>query len=322
MKSYKIAILDSGCNCSQREKYNITMFKNFISNDALCLDDNGHGTAIFEILARIQPNAEFIIIKVLDKNAVSKISVINDALEYLLQLSIDYICMSFSTCLDCKNEKMYFLCQQLRRQGKILVASKANSGKKSYPAEFDNVIGVEGIVLDNSDELWYMPERSIQIVADVLPVMVPSKDGKQYVMFGGNSKATAYVCGIIAKHSQNLKVFLQQNRSDRIWTDEELLAKKKYIVAANEYKEYSDQLFGQICYVLDQHTKGLSKKRNLHDFLTPSDYYNILEQIEKESSYLIDYCNVRYKDFDTVGTLFKRIQNIGKRISIINSKSI
>jgi hypothetical protein len=315
MKSNKIAILDSGCNSLQRKKYNIILFKNFISNDELCLDDNGHGTAIFEILARIQPNAEFIIIKVLDKNAISKISVINNALEYLLQLSVDYICMSFSTCLDCKNERMYSLCQQLRCQGKILVASKANSGKKSYPAEFDNVIGVEGIVFENSNEIWYMPERSIQIVADVLPVMVPSKDCKEYLMFGGNSKATAYVCGIIAKHSQNFEIFLLQNKSCREWTDEELLLKKKYIVPTDEYKEYFGQLFGQICYILDQHTKGLSKKRNLHDFLTPSDYYNILVQIEKKSSYLIDCCNVRYKDFDTAGTLFKRIQSIGKRIT-------
>ncbi len=206
------------------------------------------------------------------------------------------------------------LCQQLRCQGKILVASKANSGKKSYPAEFDNVIGVEGIVFENSNEIWYMPESSIQIVADVLPVMVPSKDCKEYLMFGGNSKATAYVCGIIAKHSQNFKIFLLQNKSCRVWTDEELLLKKKYIVVTDEYKEYPDQLFEQICYILDQHTKGLSKKENLHNFLTPSDYYNILVQIEKESSYLIDYCNVRYKDFDTAGTLFKRIQSIGKRV--------
>lgn len=222
--------------------------------------------------------------------------------------------MSFSTCLDCKNERMYSLCQQLRRQGKILVASKANSGKKSYPAEFDNVMGVEGIVFENSNEIWYMPERSIQIVADVLPVMVPSKNCKEYLMFGGNSKATAYVCGIIAKHSQNFEIFLLQNKSCRVWTDEELLLKKKYIVVADEYKEYSDQLFEQICYILDRHTKGLSKKGNLHNFLASSDYYNILAQIEKESSYLIDYCNVRYKDFDTAGTLFKRIQSIGKRV--------
>lgn len=174
---------------------------------------------------------------------------------------------------------------------------------------------MEGIVLENSDEILYMPERSIEVVADVLPVMVPSKDCKEYLMFGGNSKATAYVCGIIAKHSQNFKIFLLQNKSCREWTDEELLLKKKYIVPTDEYKEYFGQLFGQICYILDQHTKGLSKKRNLHDFLTPSDYYNILVQIEKKSSYLIDCCNVRYKDFDTAGTLFKRIQSIGKRIT-------
>lgn len=133
-------------------------------------------------------------------------------------------------------------------------------------------------------------------------------------MFGGNSKATAYVCGIIAGYSQNFEIFLMQNKSSRRLTDKELLLKKKYIVAPDKYKEYSDQLFGQICYVLDQHTKGLSKKGNLHDFLTSSDYYNILVQIEKESFYLIDYCNVRYKDFDTAATLYKRILEIGKRV--------
>ena len=53
MDKSKIAILDSGCNILQIEKYNVARLKNFVSSDELCLDDNGHGTAIFEILSSV-----------------------------------------------------------------------------------------------------------------------------------------------------------------------------------------------------------------------------------------------------------------------------
>ena len=310
MDKSKIAILDSGCNILQIEKYNVARLKNFVSSDELCLDDNGHGTAIFEILSRLQPEAEYTIIKVLDEKAESRISVIIQALEYLLTLSIDYVCMSFSTKLDYANKEMYALCQQLQKQGKVLVASKANSGETSYPAEIDNVIGVEGIVCDSPHQIFYMPGRSIQVIADVLPIMVPTKDGMQYVMFGGNSKAAAQVCGELAGASCELEKFLQINRCSKIWTDEEIQKKKIYTVKNYAKQHYTDELFKHICNALEGYEKGLSEKENLHPFFSASDYYNILLQIEKEADILINYIDMQYKDFDTAESLYEKLHSL------------
>lgn len=310
MNECKIAILDSGCSHFQIDKYNIVRFKNFISNDESCLDDNGHGTAILEIVGRLQPKAEYTIIKVLDVNAESKIATIIQALEYLLSLSMDYVCMSFSTHLDYGNAKMYYLCQQLKKQGKILISSKANSGIRSYPAEFDNVIGVEGVVFEDPDEFWYIPERDIQVIANVLPIMVSAKDGKQCVMFGGNSKAAAQVCGSIASSPLKLEEFLLNKRYKKEWSNNEIQKRKMYNVSGHSNKKCSDKLFKQICNVLEQYKEGLSKEENLHSFFSASDYYDILVKIEEKTELTINYYDMEYKDFDTVWTLYEKLHNI------------
>ena len=316
MNKCKIAILDSGYSTFQIDKYNIVRLKNFISSDESCLDDNGHGTAILEIVGRVQPNAEYTIIKVLDDNAESKITIIIQALEYLLGLSVDYVCMSFSTHLDYEIVKMYSLWQKLKRQGKILVSSKANSGKKSYPAEFDNVIGVEGVVFENPDEFWYIPERDIQVIANVLPIMVPTRDGKQWIMFGGNSKAAAQVCRNIASSSLKPEEFLLNNRYKEKWSNNEIQKRKVYNVTSHPNQNYSDELFKQICDALEEYKEGLSKEKNLHSFFSASDYYNILVQIEEKTDLKINYIDMEYKDFDTVWTLYEKLY----RISILLNK--
>ena len=309
-KKCKIAILDSGCNEYQMKSTRIIRQKNFISEDKLCIDDNGHGTAVLDIINKLQPNAEFIILKVLDNNAESKLTIINESLKYLLGIKVDYICMSFSTDLEWKKEAMYFLCEKLRMQGKVLVASKANSGARSYPAEFDNVIGVEGVVMESAEEFWYAPEKKIQVVANVLPVMVPTKNGTRGIMFGGNSKAAAFICGLLARESLGAEEYLLSKRSRREWEAEEVRTLKRYRVKADKNQTYSDRLFGQVCFVLEQKRRGLSRETDLHIFLSPEDYYEILAQIKLLSGYWINCFDMRYQDFDTAGALYKRILEI------------
>lgn len=311
-KECKIAILDSGCNEYQMKSAKVIRQKNFIAKDKLCIDDNGHGTAVFDIVNRLQPNAEFIILKVLDNKAESKLTIINEALKYLLGIKVDYICMSFSTDLERQKKTMYSLCERLRIQGKVLVAAKANSGARSYPAEFDNVIGVEGVVMKAAEEFWYAPEKKIQVVANVLPVMVPTKNGTKGIMFGGNSKAAAFICGLLARESLGAEEYLLGKRSKGEWETEKIRTLKRYRVKVDNCQTYSDRLFEQICFVLEQKRRGLSKEKDLHMFLSPEDYYEILAQIKRLSGYWINCFNVRYQDFDTAGTLYKRILEMKK----------
>lgn len=52
------------------------------------------------------------------------------------------------------------------RKGKIIVCSLANDFDLSYPAMFNNVIGVRGFTLDGDDSFWYNKKYDVQCVMD------------------------------------------------------------------------------------------------------------------------------------------------------------
>ncbi|WP_227832151.1 hypothetical protein [Clostridioides sp. ZZV14-6387] len=52
------------------------------------------------------------------------------------------------------------------RKGKIIVCSLSNEFDLSYPAMFNNVIGVRGFTLDVDDSFWYNKKYDVQCVMD------------------------------------------------------------------------------------------------------------------------------------------------------------
>lgn len=53
---------------------------------------------------------------------------------------------------------------------------------------------------------------------------------------------------------------------------------------------------------------NLTDKTNLHEYLSPVEYYDVLVQIEKICGISIDYYKMEYSDFDTVFTLYEKIK--------------
>lgn len=208
-KNIRIAVVDSGISI------NHPVFKNYsINPDSIAIseldnsivvnhdiDDNfGHGTAVCGIIHKLSPEAELIIIKIFDNAALqADESKLVFALNYIYdKIPCDIIHLSLGTTLP--SSELYNCCKKLRQRGTILVSAYDNAGAISYPANYPEVIGVEG---DN---------RCIQVddffvLKDDDNITVFAKGGNHrlawvdtsYIISQGSSFSAAYVTSYIAK---------------------------------------------------------------------------------------------------------------------------
>ncbi|WKK92649.1 S8 family serine peptidase [Clostridioides difficile] len=118
-------------------------------------DEDGHGTACASIIKKEYEDVELFVIKILRKDGITNIKVLEEALRYLLDTNIRLINLSLSVIGVESVKGLFEVCYELFRKGKIIVCSLANDFDLSYPAMFNNVIGVRGFTLDGDDSFWY-----------------------------------------------------------------------------------------------------------------------------------------------------------------------
>lgn len=129
-------------------------------------DEDGHGTACASIIKKEYEDVELFVIKVLGKDGIANIKVLEEALKYLLDTNIRLINLSLSVIGVESVKGLFEVCYELFRKGKIIVCSLSNDFDLSYPAMFNNVIGVRGFTLDVDDSFWYNKKYDVQCVMD------------------------------------------------------------------------------------------------------------------------------------------------------------
>ena len=210
-KKIKIALIDSGIN----DRFNSQVIegisiiydekKKQVSFSDDYTDENGHGTYCAQIINSYCPFVEFVIIKILDKNNRGYSQALTAALEYLLQFPVDIINLSLAVLQGELNEKISKLCARLKNNGVIINVSVANRELTSFPASLRSTIGIRGAFNIDKHKIWFNEKIEIQCVANIIPVLVYNHESAK-TFFGGNSKATALVTGLIANTMYNSKI--------------------------------------------------------------------------------------------------------------------
>lgn len=169
----RVVVLDTGLDPASASKV-VSSF-NFIDHNPQhdVFDDNGHGTAVTEIIHDLCPSAEFVIYKVADKDGrasewdtLAAMSVQNDADVANLSLSFG---LGDDVCPHCGRESHSsrsavfenMLGQFDQHQsGALVVACAGNDSltSLSFPARYKNVIAVES--LNKAKELSQFTNRS------------------------------------------------------------------------------------------------------------------------------------------------------------------
>lgn len=206
-KKKRIVIIDSGVNIEHPNLKGLciqghSMIEGDTPDD---ISDNlGHGTAILGIISSYNRDAEFYVIKLFDRehncsdqrNLISALNFIADKIE------CDIVNLSLGISIVENKDELYRACKQLTEKGIIMISAHDNLGSLSYPACFDNVIGVaDSNSRLKNNEIEYVLSDTINILANGSNQRVCWVE-PNYLLSEGSSFACAHVSGILMASEQ------------------------------------------------------------------------------------------------------------------------
>lgn len=206
----RVAILDSGIfpHIDLREK--IIYGKNFTSegNSQNVEDNNGHGTHVAGIIHSIAPEAQLLIIKVLDRYGKGNIEDVTEGIYYAIEKNVDIINISIS--FEDEDKEMEEAIQFAKDKNIPVICAAGNNNVIDYPAQYGISVGS----IDNKGNISDFSTSKATLYAmgeDVESTYL----NDSYEILSGTSMATAKVTGYIArelKNKRDIVKFVEENK--------------------------------------------------------------------------------------------------------------
>src|SRR3989344_254830 len=193
----KIAVLDTGADF---DLLDVQQGFDFVNEDSDASDDNGHGTFVTQLLRNPFDNtpltgSEVYVVKVLDQDGSGFVSDVIEGINWAVDNDIDIVLMSLGGEQD--SSFLEEAIQGAYSQGILVIAAAGNENSidLTYPARYDEVIGV-GSVNPNLDKSSFSNYgNDLELVAPGENIVV--FDGSNYLEFQGTSFSVPHV-GIVA----------------------------------------------------------------------------------------------------------------------------
>jgi major intracellular serine protease len=236
-KGITVAILDTGCDVTHADlSQRIIGGRNFTDDDNgnpnVYTDYNGHGTHVAGTIAAVQnnngvigvaPEANLLILKVLDKNGSGQYDWIIKGINYAVEQKADIISMSLGGSLDVP--ELHQAIQNAIAHQILVVCAAGNEGdgqdssdEFSYPASYNEVISVGAIDLQRRSSEFSNSNNEVDLVAPGEEILSTYLNGT-YAKLSGTSMATPHVSGALA-----LIKDMTNNKFERNLTEPELYA--------------------------------------------------------------------------------------------------
>ena len=177
----------------------------------------GHGTACAGIIRKKAPDALLYSVRIFDESLMADGQILIAAIQWCIDNQMDVVNLSLGTTDVTFKVSLLDICQKASEAGLVLVAAESNDGRESYPAVFEEVIGVTGGAIYEMDGFYYRKGQSIECVARGDEQRVCWLDGK-HIMTSGTSFAAPHITGIVARllkqspnaSIQNIRKLLQE----------------------------------------------------------------------------------------------------------------
>ena len=200
----RVAVLDSGWDRSISDP-RVLPGMGFVDPDddfALARNDDdqdvlGHGTACADVILDVAPDARVIPVKVFGNKLETSPGTLEAALHWAIDAGVQVINVSLGTRLEGTLHPLYRACERARQAGIIVVAAGHNANDWSYPAIFENVIGVSAARFDSPYHFHYRAEHAMECVGWGVDRPVLWVGGERVVRHG-TSFAAPGVAGIVA----------------------------------------------------------------------------------------------------------------------------
>ncbi|WP_409288173.1 S8 family peptidase [Peribacillus sp. SCS-37] len=211
-----IAVLDTGCDFSHPDlKERIKGGRNFTaddnSNPDKFMDYNGHGTHVAGTMAAsydetgvsgAAPEAQLLIVKVLDKNGSGKYEWIKNGILYAIEQKADIISMSLGGPAD--DPGLHDAIKKAVAQNILVVCAAGNEGdgdentdELGYPGCYNEVISVGAIDFERRSSEFTNSNKEVDLVAPGEGIISTYPGGK-YAKLSGTSMAAPHVAGALA----------------------------------------------------------------------------------------------------------------------------
>ena len=236
----KIAIVDSGVNCFHKAFHGTRI--NLVSSDSSAVVQKeyyGHGTAVYNIIKKVEDIAEIINFKVDNiENGIGETELIAILHKINKEYQFDIINLSLGICICEKINELKDICDRLTKKGTVIISAFDNAGSISYPAAFDNVIGVtSGQYCVKVDDFEYIEDNVVNIAAKG-GIQRLAWNNPDYIMLGGNSFACAHVTVQVAKFM-----------NDGLYSYEDIMAAlKKKATRIHQSKNMDNRIANKMSY--------------------------------------------------------------------------
>lgn len=215
-KGITVAILDTGCDTTHPDlKERIVGGRNFTDDDGgnpnVYKDYNGHGTHVAGTIAAVQnnkgvvgvaPEANLLIIKVLDKNGSGQYEWIINGIHYAIEQKADIISMSLGGPENVP--ELHEAIQKAVANNILVICAAGNSGDGNgstdefdYPGSYNEVVSVGAIDLKRHSSDFSNSNNEVDVVAPGEGILSTYLNGT-YATLSGTSMATPHVSGAVA----------------------------------------------------------------------------------------------------------------------------
>ncbi len=205
----KFVIIDSGCEyCQNEKKIDVCGITVDVKEGEIVLQEGfedkiGHGTAVIDVFtSNLQyDDYEIFVVKVFMEDNFTSSEHLCGALEYINEnIECELILISSGIRINENYNRMKSTIDKLVDKNVVVVSAFDNSGAMSYPAAFDNVIGVDVSMLDNCRKRgqYIVCENSpINIVCGEFSYRVKWIHNKMNIIKGSSFDA-AFIASVIA----------------------------------------------------------------------------------------------------------------------------
>jgi len=200
--TYDLVLVDTGVDLDHPGIQNwkcdgLTLSDDGITNDFS--DSIGHGTAVFYVAKRCFPSANILSIKIYnsDESALMDLASVLDYIYQKIECRVINLSLGITACEDLPY--LHTVCRALTEKGIIIVAAFDNRGVVSYPAAFDNVIGVDtSVKWTRLSSYEVVLDQGINIIGMGLEQRIPWKGGT-FCNLAGASFVAPHFAALLCK---------------------------------------------------------------------------------------------------------------------------